>query len=172
MPRTRQLIMASLVLVIGIGFGVVLSGVLSLKKEAQIDYGSVDDLVSHDADVLAFKAAIETVVTTKEGKGDGGLTPDQIMTALPGVLPEDFSGVSAVLGQYDFKDGQLVYSNEEVLDGTAGDVVAKGYEVLRANVYRRLNLASSTDAAKAISLLQQTTATSTKPAPSLIPPVT
>jgi hypothetical protein len=172
MPRTRQLIFVSLALVIGIAFGVVLSGAISVKHTDENQYGSVDDLTSHNVDVQTFKVAIETAVTAKQGKGDGGYTPDDIMAALPGLLPEDFNGVHAVLGQYDMKDGQLVYSNEDILDGTAGDVVAKGYEVLRANVYRRLALDAKTAASTAVGMLTHasTTARTTKPVSPIPPP--
>jgi hypothetical protein len=170
MPRTRQFVLASLVLVIGIGFGVVLSGVLSRQQSDGPDYGSVDDLTSHDTEVLAFKASIETAVAAKQGKGDGGYAPEEILAAFPGLTQEDFNGVQAVLGHYEMKDGQLVYSNEEVLDAAAGDLVAKGYEVLRANVYRRLKIDPSTDPAKVVSQLQGETATSTKPVNPIPPP--
>jgi hypothetical protein len=163
MPRTQRLIIASLVLVVGLGLGLFLSVILAVDKDT-VDYSSPSTIVPLTAPEQTFKEALEHAVHSGQEEVVGGYTPDMLMSALPRLLPEDFSGASAVIGQYEYKDGQLTYTNTEVVDGAADNLSDEGVRTLRNNVYRRLNLSPDKDSAEVVALLKASeTATSTVP---------
>jgi hypothetical protein len=169
MPRTQRLIVASLVLVLGLGFGLLLFAILTMEKNTTVDYGS-SPMVPLTAPEREFKVALDTAMHTEEKETAGGYTPDMLMAVLPRLLPEDFAGVSAVIGQYEYKDGQLTYTNNDVVDGAADNLSDEGMHTLRNNIYRRLNLSPDKSAAEVLQLLKvNESATST---PVVIPPAT
>ena len=115
-----------------------------------------------------FKVAIDTVMRVEKGEVEGGYTPELLMSAFPGLTSEDFNGVAAVVGHYQYMDSKLNYSNTEVVDGAAGDLSDEGLRTLRSNVYRRLNLDEAREAVSVIQLLKAKSVVSTPS--STIPP--
>lgn len=170
MPRTQRLIVASLALVLGIGFGLFLAGLINFDR---LEQPAHDATMMMSPDLLPsereFKVAIETVMRIEEGHPEGGFTPELLMQAFPGLVADDFKGAGAVVGYYDVQNGVLVYSNTEVVDGAAGDLSDEGYQTLRTNVYRRLNL---DPAREPVSVLQILKTPPTPPTTPEIPPAT
>lgn len=166
MPRTKGLIVASLALVLGLTLGFFLSGLFNFERLEPVTYDA-----TFAEPPQAFKVAIETVMRSEEKSTEGGFTPEQLMTVFPGLMAEDFYGVAAVVGSYQFSNGGLSYQNTEVVDGAADDISDEGYLTLRTNVYRRLNLDTVRPAATVIPLLKALPQADS-PAQSPIPPAT
>jgi hypothetical protein len=168
MPRTQRLIIASLVLVMGSGLGFLLFGILNYQQSHAVDYSTSIAAVPLTAVEQEFKIALDSTMQTEAAEEMGGYTPHMLMATLPRLLPEDFSGVLAVIGSYEYTDGQLIYTNNEVLDGAADNLSDEGFRTLRNNVYRRLNLPPEKSGAEVVQLLKMSdTASSTMP---FIPP--
>ena len=138
MPRTRGLFVASFALIVGLTLGFFLSGLFDFQKLHPVDYGEDTVAIPLNVREAEFKTAIETVMRIEKGKGLGGYTPDVLMEVFPGLQAIDFNNVSAVVGRYEFKDGQLAYTNVEVVDGVAGDISDDGYRTLYRNLSERL----------------------------------
>ena len=145
MPRTRGLFVASFALIVGLTFGFFLSGLFDFQKLSPVDYG--DQIVAIPLNVreAEFKTALETVMRIEKGKGIGGYTPDLLLEVFPGFQTADFNNVSAVVGRFEFKEGQLSYTNSEVVDGVAGDISDDGYRTLYRNLSERLAFDSNRD---------------------------
>lgn len=170
MPRTQRLIVTTVALILGLGLGFFLSGLITVDTVGPLvdNSGSLGvPLTMHERE---FKVAIETVMRVEEAEVEGGYTPERLLAAFPGLLAEDFAGVAAVVGHYQYSEGNLSYSNTEVVDGAAGDISDEGLRTLRSNVYRRLNLDEARDAVSVIQLLKAKSVVSTPP--STIPPST
>lgn len=168
MPRTQRLIVASLVLVVGLGMGFLLSGVLASSKSPLVDYSSEAVMVPLSGPEKEFKQALDTLMHVSEKDAIGGYTPDMLLEALPALRPEDFSGTAAVLGRYEYTNGQLTYTNTEIVDGAADNLSDEGIRTLRNNVYRRLGLAQDKAASSVLELLKsKASATSTSTVPVL-----
>jgi hypothetical protein len=170
MPRTQRLLIATVVLVLGLGLGLLLFSIITMEKSPGIDQGSTATIVHLTVPEQEFKVALETTIHSDEKEIVGGYTPDMLMSALPLLVPEDFAGVSAVIGQYEYNNGQLSYTNNDVVDGAADNLSDEGIRTLRDNVYRRLNLPAEKSGAEVVQLLKMSdTASSTVP---YIPPAT
>lgn len=168
MPRTQRLIVTSAALALGLGLGFLLSGVIKVDRGQPLMDTSGSLGVPLSIHEREFKVALDTVMRVEKGETEGGYTPELLMAAFPGLIAEDFAGVAAVVGHYQYTEGKLNYSNTEVVDGAAGDISDEGLRTLRNNVYRRLNLDEARDAVSAIQLLKAKSVVSTPP--STIPP--
>lgn len=168
MPRTQRLIVATAALVLGLGFGFFLSGLLKVDNWEPVLDTTGNLGVPLSMQEREFKVAIETVMRIEKNDVEGGHTPEQLMAVFPGLMAEDFSGVAAIVGQYQYQNGELSYSNTKVVDGAAGDISDEGLRTLRTNVYRRLNFDQARDAVSVIQLLKAKSVVSTPP--NIIPP--
>jgi hypothetical protein len=166
MLRTRYVVLTALVFIIA--FGAIMFTATRLH-EAKLDPALVNDEVPASEETLAFKTALEQMVAIKKGVRVEGLSPEDIMSVLPKVIPDDFNGVEGVLGQYTTVDGRLVFSNEETVDGAAGNITDTGYDTLRSNIYNRLDFDVSIDSKEVVKNLQADTDARS---PSDIPPAT
>lgn len=164
MPRTQRLIVASLALVMGLGLGFLLSGIFDFQKLNVEDSNYFPAEIPLTTSEREFKVSLETVMRIENKDSVGGFTPEMLMRVFPRLLPEDFAGAAAVIGQYQYKDGQLVYTNIEVLDGAADNLSDEGIRTFRENVYRRLNLSAEKNSVDVMQILKaQEMATSTAP---------
>ncbi len=71
-----------------------------------------------------------------------GYDASVLMTAFPGLRPEDFEGVETVEGTYKIQDGNVTFVRKETQYVTAAEdaITDKGFETLRQNAARRLEL--------------------------------
>lgn len=166
MIRTRYTVLIALALIIGLV--AVIFGATRLH-DAHIDSIPPDEAVSADEAAMQFAKAMEQAVSTKRGMKVEGLTPEDIMEALPKIIPDDFNGVEAVLGEYQMVEGRLELVSEDSVGGAAGDITPVGYGTLRTAVYQRLNLDLRMDAGEVVKELQTENIVRT---PSEIPPAT
>ena len=83
-----------------------------------------------------------------------GLEPQVLLTHFSNLVPADFDGVEAVVGQYLVADNQIQYNNTEVADAAADDITPTGFKTLFTNYYTRNSLAITTPLADVMTSLQ------------------
>ena len=168
MPRSQRLIVVSSALLLGLALGFFLSGILTVAVTEPVSDTTGTLGVPLSVHEREFKVAMETVMRIEKGEHEGGYTPELLLAAFPGLKPEDFSGVAAVIGHYQYANGEVTYSNTAVVDGAAWDISDEGIRTLRNNIYRRLNLDQARDAVTVIQLLRAKSVVPT-PTPPLAP---
>ena len=137
MFQTQRFMLACLALILGVGLGVLISKQIAVTPPDYI--GSVEE-TSYDPTVREFKNGLALFLNIKHRRTIEEATPATLMGAFPSIISEDFNGVETTLGRYEYKEGELVYSNTEVVDGAADVISDAGMKTLRDNIYRRLGL--------------------------------
>jgi hypothetical protein len=158
MNRNHRILLAVVLLTCGLGVGLLLTPRLSHAPYEATEHNIEPEVVSPETS--AFKAALESELTKIYGADVKGYEPEKILTVFPLLKSEDFSGVEAVIGVYEFSNGTTTYVNSEITDGSADDISLKGYETLRNNIYSRLQLDSEVEA---LVVLQKLKGDTTKP---------
>ncbi len=162
MFQTQRFMLACLALLLGTGLGVLISQQIdTTPPEPVID---VVDSTPFDPTVREFKSSLALFLDVKHHRSLKDATPTTLMGAFPAMVPEDFNGVETTLGRYEYKDGQLVYSNTDVVDGAADVISDAGMKTLRDNIYRRLGFSRDMDIIGVVDRLTKQPAT---PAPPL-----
>lgn len=149
---TQKLIIATIALVIGLGFGAALAGYIT----TQTDYGVDSEYLYEkpvDTALTEFKIAL-TVLLDERNEMVVSLEPETLMNALPLIVPADFDNVEAVVGKYLMVDGALAYTNTEITDEAANDITDTGLAKLRGNIYRRLGYTAELTTYEVIKALQ------------------
>jgi hypothetical protein len=143
MSRNQRILLAVIILCIGLGVGLLLSPKLSHAPFEEASSSSDSVVISPEA--LVFQTAFETELAVVYGSSTKGFEPEKLLQVFPGLKAEDFNGVEAVIGRYEYSNGTTTYTNNQITDATADDISPKGYEVLRSNLYQRLNLDSTVE---------------------------
>ena len=161
--HTQKLIIATLTLVIGLGFGAALTSFITVET----DYGSDSQYLNTktvDTPLGEFKEALLLLLDGAEPQNQNvAMEPQKLMTVLPNVIPADFDNVEAVVGRYQFINGVLSYTNSESIDEAANDITDAGLATFRDNVYHRLGYTvAETPTHEVVKILQEI-ATSTAP---------
>lgn len=143
MSRNHRVLLAVTILCIGLGVGVLLTPKLSHAPYEEAV--SLSDSSTASPETLTFKTAFEAELALVYGSSTKGFEPEKLLQVFPGLKAEDFSGVEAVIGRYEYSNGTTTYTNNQITDATADDISLKGYEVLRSNLYQRLNLDTSVE---------------------------
>jgi len=137
MFQTQRFMLACLALILGVGLGVLISKQIDVVPPDSI--GVVEETY-YDPTVREFKNGLALFLDIKHHRTLEEATPATLMGAFPAILPEDFNGVDTTLGRYEYKEGELIYSNTDVVDGAADVISDVGMKTLRDNIYRRLGL--------------------------------
>lgn len=135
MFQTQRFMLACLALILGVGLGVLISKQIDVTPPDSI---GVSEETFYDPTVREFKNGLALFLNIKHHRTLEEATPATLMGAFPSIVPEDFSGVETTLGRYEYKEGVLVYTNTEVVDGAADVISDAGMRTLRDNIYRRL----------------------------------
>ena len=136
MLQTQRFIVACIALILGVGLGVLISKQIDLSP-AEPAFQETQEL-PFDPTVREFKNGLALFLNIKHHRTLEEATPATLMGAFPTLIPEDFDRVETTLGLYEYKEGKLVYSNTEVVDGAADVISDAGMRTLRDNIYRRL----------------------------------
>jgi hypothetical protein len=136
--QTQRFMLACLTLFLGVGLGVLIANQIEITiPESEIE---VFESVTYDATVRDFKNGLAVFLNIKHQRSLEESTPDTLMGAFPALIPADFHGVATTVGHYEYKDGELTYTNIEIVDGAADVISDAGMKTLRDNIYRRLGL--------------------------------
>ncbi len=136
MYQTQRFILACLALILGVGLGVLISKQIDVTpSEPLLD---VQQELPYDPTVREFKNGLALFLNIKHHRTLEEATPATLMGAFPALTYEDFNGVETTIGRYEYKEGKLVYSNTDVVDGAADVISDAGMRTLRDNIYRRL----------------------------------
>ena len=94
--------------------------------------------------VVDFQFALEEAFRIEVGQPIEGYEPAMFMQIFPNLIPEDFDGVDALIGHYEFVDGQLVHElgDVDVIHSAAEAISEAGFETLLENVSGRLKLSA------------------------------
>ena len=162
MLKTKQLILACVVLALGLAVGFVLTQILKTENylvAAPWDPGDRKTLSSEM--VSELQKTVRAQLEEKTGEPVVGVEPQLLLTHFPNLAPIDFDGVEAVVGQYLVADNIIQYNNTEVSDTAADDISDAGFKTLFTNYYTRNALSIKTPLADVVTSLQ-TVATSTQ----------
>ena len=162
MFQTQRFIVACLALILGVGLGVLISNQIDLSP-AEPSFEAMQELPL-DPTVREFKNGLSLFLNIKHHRTLEEATPATLMGAFPSLVPEDFNGVETTLGRYEYKEGQLVYSNTDVVDGAADVISDAGIRTLRDNVYRRLGFKREMNIVDVVDQLTKPSTTPSTPA--------
>ena len=95
-----------------------------------------------DEQVLEFKRQLEEAVRIEIGQPIEGYEPFMFIEVFPGLEPQDFNGVEALIGGYEYTDGTLMHEigNVQVIHSAAPAVSEEGIATLLKNVLERLHI--------------------------------
>lgn len=161
MLKTKQLVLAGIVLALGLVVGIVLTQLLKdpvYPVAGPWDPGDRKTLTSEMAAEL--QVAMKKYIEDKTTEPVMGVEPQLLITHFPNIATSDFDGVEAVVGQYLVADNQIQYNNTEVADAAADDISDAGFRTLFTNYYTRTALSVKTPLADVMASFQ-TVATST-----------
>ncbi len=162
MIKTKELILACVVLALGLTVGFVLTQIFKTQSypvAAPWDPGDRTTLSSEM--VTELTRAVKTHIEEKTNEPVVGVEPQLLLTHFPNMAPIDFDGVEAVVGQYLVADGVIQYNNTDVADAAADDISEAGFKTLFTNYYTRNTLSIKTPLVDVVASLQ-TVATSTQ----------
>jgi hypothetical protein len=162
MFQTQRFMLACLALILGVGLGVLISKQIDVTPPGYI--GSVEE-TPYDPTVREFKNGLSLFLNIKHHRTLEEATPVTLMGAFPSIISEDFDGVETTLGRYEYKEGELVYSNTEVVDGAADVISDAGMKMLRDNIYRRLGFQRETNIIDVVDQLTKQPISSTSQSP-------
>jgi hypothetical protein len=172
MTKTHAFFLSSFILVFGVGFGLLLSGlVLAPGNVSAPDVNDFQAVGTH-ADASQFKVALLPALEERFDDSITGYNPQLMMFVYPGFLPEDFSGVAAAVGQYEFSEGNLWYVNRDSATQKNDSISDAGFETLFTNVETRLaskGISSMEDILAELSVAAIPTKTSETEVPPLSP---
>lgn len=158
MLKTKQLILACLVLALGLAVGFVLTQILKTQDfpiAAPFEPGDRPTL--SDEKVAELDLAIKTELKKKTGVEVMAFEPQMLLNNFPNFMTGDFDGIEAVVGTYEVASGELRYSGAEVLDEAADDISAAGLKTLLTTYLRRVKLPLETATNEIVSSLQMAT---------------
>lgn len=161
MLKTKQLILACLVLALGLAVGFVLTQIFKTQYYPVAAPWEPGDRKSLTAEMVSeLQSAMKLHIEEKTGEPVVGIEPQLLLTHFPNLTAVDFDGVEAVVGQYLIVDNQIQYNNTEVSDAAADDIAPAGFKTLFTNYYTRNTLPLRTPLDDVLKSLQ-TIATST-----------
>lgn len=155
MLKTKELILGCVVLALGIAVGLILAQIIKVQNfpvAAPWDPGDRKTLSTEM--VSELQTAMKVHVEEKTNMPVTGLEPQVLLTHFSNLVPADFDGVEAVVGQYLVADNQIQYNNTEVADAAADDITPTGFKTLFTNYYTRNSLAITTPLADVMTSLQ------------------
>ena len=88
-----------------------------------------------------FKIALETKIVSEFGQPIEGFVPQMFLQKFTKLSADDFDGVQAMIGHYEYVNGELIHDleGEEMIHSAADAITEHGYEILLQNVAERLN---------------------------------
>lgn len=155
MLKTKELILGCVVLALGIAVGLILAQIIKVQNfpvAAPWDPGDRKTLSTEM--VSELQTAMKVHVEEKTNMPVTGLEPQVLLTHFSNLVPADFDGVEAVVGQYLVADNQIQYNNTEVSDAAADDITPTGFKTLFTNYYTRNSLAITTPLVDVMTSLQ------------------
>lgn len=95
--------------------------------------------------VEEFSARLRAKVITELGQPIEGFEPMMFLEVYPGLTESDFDGVAALIGGYEYVNGELTYDlkGEQELHSAARAISDEGMTDLLENLARRLGVALS-----------------------------
>jgi hypothetical protein len=132
MVSTQKCIIASFALIIGIGFGLALSRVVTLDSAPSSD--NIIPTIAYTPKQTSLKQELLPSLEERFGTSTSGFTANQIMYVYPGITPSDFDTVVSVGGSYIYKDSFLWYQGADEENMLADE----GYITLQKNIKTRL----------------------------------
>ncbi|MCD5381484.1 MAG: hypothetical protein LR008_02815 [Candidatus Pacebacteria bacterium] len=128
-------------------------------------------------DVTEFRFEIENKVRTELGQPIEGFEPFMFMQVFPSLLPQDFDGVEATIGHYEYRNSELVHElgKVEIIHSAAQSVTEEGIETLLVNVTSRLQVGLNNSSIgyviESLSLVEGNSKPSEDAAPITVPPI-
>ncbi len=151
MSRNHRILLAVIVLLVGLLAAMLLAPRLSHAPQVSVDESSVYE---PSPEVIAFMAVLEAELVKEYGPDVKGYEPEKLLHVFSNITGEDFAGVEAIIGHYEYSNGTTTYSNTEVTDASADDISPLGYEMLKNNIYKRLQIDTATDVAVVLEKLK------------------
>lgn len=162
MPSTQKLIVISFALVAGIGFGFLLSQIITTEAPAPIVESPTVPVVANHT---ALKEALLPLLETRFGATPAGYNSHKLLYVYKGMHAEDFDGVETISGHYEFKDGYLWHVSSSS-DESAEDITDAGFVTLSKNIHTRLAPTANISAEALVLQLEKPT----ESAPTTVPP--
>ncbi|MBP6924465.1 MAG: hypothetical protein KBC62_04335 [Candidatus Pacebacteria bacterium] len=160
MPHTQKLIIVSLALIAGVGLGALISKAISIDTVPS--YDEMIPIISHTPDTGGFKDALMPLLQVRFGTSSTSFEPRELLYVYPGIKPEDFNSVEAIIGNYEFKDGFLWYLGDGVEDEPGNSISDTGFVTLHKNIQSRLKDSSHVVPSELVKILEKTPAPSTE----------
>jgi hypothetical protein len=155
MLKTKQLILACIVLALGLAVGFVLTQIFKTQNYPVAGPWDPGDRKTLSAQMVSeLKRTVSEIITEKTGEPVVGVEPELLLTHFSNLAIVDFDGVEANVGQYLVADNQIQYNNTEVSDAAADDISDAGFKTLFTNYYTRNSLSIKTPLADVVASLQ------------------
>jgi hypothetical protein len=151
MSKNHRILLAVTVLAAGLFIGLLL-----LPNLSHAPFTSVEpqrDVFEVSLETEQFFSILETQLSQTYGSSTKGFEPETLMRSFPGLQGEDFAGVEAVIGYYEYANGTTTYIGNSVVDDSADDITIQGYETLRVNFYNRVGLLEGTESSIVLEFL-------------------
>lgn len=139
MKKTSEIIFGLATLFL---MGLVLWHMMFSNQSTDYQPPSEDIVENIEAISSEFKFELEERVRIEAGQPIEGYEPFMFMQVFPGLLSEDFNGVEAMIGYYEYKNEVLKHElgNVDVIHSAAPAVTADGVKTLLDNVVTRLDV--------------------------------
>lgn len=124
----------------------------------------VENVISKQTE---FRTQLESIVINKGGHPVEGFEPMMFALALPGLELQDFDQVAAMIGHYEYVNGELRYNIEgaPLLHSAAGAITEEGMNTLLNNISERLQINLEVTPVEQIINLLEVKKPTVKPAP-------
>lgn len=152
MISTQKCIIASFALIVGIGLGIAIAGLVSVDDVPT--YEEMIPIITHTPDAGGFKEALLPLLVTRFGTTTTGYEPHKLLYVYPGLVYEDFQGVEAVNGMYEFRDGFVWYLGDQSAGANTDDISDAGFVTLHRNIQNRLKDLGHVSSVELVALLE------------------
>lgn len=161
MVKTKQFILACIVLALGLAVGFVLTQIIKSQNYPVASSWEPGERKTLSAEMVStLQSEMKSHIEKKTNESVTSFEPQLLQAHFPNLVAVDFDGVEAVVGQYLVVDNQIQYNNTEVSDAAADDITTAGFKTLFTNYYTRNSLSLQTPLQDVMSSLV-VTATST-----------